>query len=172
MSASDPRFAARQQGVGLIEVLIAVLILGIGLLGIAALQAVTLRNAGGAAERSMATIQVYSLLDQLRTDKANAANYNTGNAFACGRYAVKDGAGNSQQVNASLDAWLAQLQGSLSPSACGRVACEQVGTSTDCSIAVAWDASRVSGGRIQRENEDAPAEGEENQQTLEIRTRL
>ena len=51
------RSGARQRGVGLIEVLIAVLVMAIGMLGIAALQSITLKNSGGAAERTQAVIE-------------------------------------------------------------------------------------------------------------------
>lgn len=157
------RNSSGQRGVALLEVLVAVLVLSIGMLGIAALQAMTLRNAGGAAERSMATIQVYSLLDVLRADKGHAFDYNTDGGFVCSVGGT---------TPARLNGWVNQLHGSLSASACGQVACEAVGTSTDCTISVRWDAARLTGGRIQREGEEAPAEGEESLQTLEIRTRL
>jgi len=58
----------RQQGVGLIEVLIAVLVLSIGFLGLAALQAKALQNNNSAMTRSMATIASYSILDAMRAD--------------------------------------------------------------------------------------------------------
>ena len=46
-----------QAGAGLIEVLVAVLVMGVGLLGIAAMQATALRNHQSALERTQATIQ-------------------------------------------------------------------------------------------------------------------
>ena len=48
------------RGVGLIEVLIAVLVMGIGMLGIAALQATSLRNSQSSLERGNAVIQTYT----------------------------------------------------------------------------------------------------------------
>ncbi|MBL2545245.1 prepilin-type N-terminal cleavage/methylation domain-containing protein, partial [Klebsiella pneumoniae] len=53
-------FASRQRGASLLEVLIAVLVLAIGMLGMAALQAVTIKNSNSASARSLGVIQVYS----------------------------------------------------------------------------------------------------------------
>ena len=58
-----------QKGASLLEVLIAVLILAIGLLGIAALQAVTLRNMQGSSDRSVAVIQTYAMFDMMRANR-------------------------------------------------------------------------------------------------------
>src|SRR5690606_8210568 len=74
-----------QAGVGLLEVMISVLILGIGLLGIAAMQATALRNGQSSLERTQAVIQTYAVLDLLRANRTNAiaGYYNTGGAMRC-----------------------------------------------------------------------------------------
>ncbi|MBN7770496.1 type IV pilus modification protein PilV [Marinobacter daepoensis] len=59
----------RQTGVGLIEVLIAVLVLSIGFLGMAALQSKALSNNNSAMVRSIGTIASYSILDAMRIDR-------------------------------------------------------------------------------------------------------
>lgn len=61
-----------EAGVGLIEILIAVLVLSIGILGIAALQTRALANNSSSTARTMATIASYSILDAMRADRANA----------------------------------------------------------------------------------------------------
>jgi len=58
----------RQTGVGLIEILVAVLVLSIGFLGMAALQTKALSNNNSAMARSMGTIASYSILDAMRLD--------------------------------------------------------------------------------------------------------
>lgn len=60
---------SRQSGVGLIEVLIAVLVLSIGFLGMAALQTKALSNNNSAMVRSIGTIASYSILDAMRVDQ-------------------------------------------------------------------------------------------------------
>ena len=61
-----------QTGFGLIEVLVSLLIVSIGLLGIASLQIMALKNVGSSMERSQAVIQTYSYLDVLRANRAKA----------------------------------------------------------------------------------------------------
>lgn len=63
-------YCSRQSGVGLIEVLIAVLVLSIGFLGMAALQSKALSNNNSAMVRSIGTIASYSILDAMRVDSA------------------------------------------------------------------------------------------------------
>lgn len=161
-----------QTGVGLIEVLIAVLVLAIGLLGIAALQAVTLKNSGGSAERTQAVIQTYSMLDLLRANKDTATTFNTGGAFQCGTYTPPEQNGVPGVANGGLNGWLAALKSNVSPSACGKVVCAPNGSAMECTITTRWDASRSTGGRIARSGESAPATGEADLQKLETRARL
>lgn len=125
---------AKQRGVGLIEVLIAVLILAIGLLGIAALQAVTLKNTGSAASRTQATIQIYSMLDIIRADRANVSAYNTN------IYAEGDGTGQP----GTMMGWLDGLKTSVAPDAMGRVIC--IADSMTCEVGVQWSEERATGG--------------------------
>lgn len=67
----------RQRGLGLIEVLVAVLILGVGLLGLASLQVVSTKMNGGAQQRSQGVLLAYDMLDRIRANMNNAASYAT-----------------------------------------------------------------------------------------------
>src|SRR3546814_10441179 len=60
------------RGTTLIEVLIAVLVLGIGMLGIASLQATSLRNSQSSLERSQAVIATYAIIDAMRANRNDA----------------------------------------------------------------------------------------------------
>lgn len=135
-----PRFHYRsgnkQQGVGLIEVLIAVLILAIGLLGIAALQAITLKNAGGSAERTQAVVQAYNALDMLRANKAGAE---------AGTFNAAWGAGSGTDFN-TVAGWQAGLQATVGPTAEGRIECGRAAGGIRCTVGVRWDESRTTGG--------------------------
>jgi len=62
----------RQRGVGLIEVLIALLVLSIGLLGLAALQTQALKFNQGAFLRTHATTLAYDALDRMRANRETA----------------------------------------------------------------------------------------------------
>lgn len=68
--------ARRQQGgFSLIEVLIAILVLGFGLLGFALLQTMNVRYVQSANYRTQATNLSYELLDQIRMNRVAAALY-------------------------------------------------------------------------------------------------
>jgi type IV pilus assembly protein PilV len=72
----------QQQGFTLIEILIAVLVLSLGLLGLAGLQASSLRYNSAAAARGQATFMAYDIIDRMRANKAAAiaGAYDTGYA--------------------------------------------------------------------------------------------
>lgn len=72
----------QQSGFTLIEVLVSALILAIGLVGVAALQALSLKNNQSAFMRSQATALAYDLADRMRSNiaSANAGSYNPGAA--------------------------------------------------------------------------------------------
>ncbi len=67
MISRSPRQA--QRGTTLIEVLIAVLVLSLGLLGLAGLQGISLRSSGNAFMRTQATNASYEILDQIRANR-------------------------------------------------------------------------------------------------------
>lgn len=70
---SSPRALRTQQfGFTLIEVLIAVLVLSIGLIGVAALQGMSLKNTQSAFMRSQATALAYDVTDRMRANVLSA----------------------------------------------------------------------------------------------------
>lgn len=138
--------ALRQGGVSLIEVLVAVVVLGVGLLGTAALQATALRGGQSSFESSMAVVQTNSILEAIRANPANALNYNTPQACA-----VPAAGGTLAQRD--LRQWLMDLKASVGGAAtaaaiaadtttCGAIS----GCPGDCVITVQWDDRRAGGG--------------------------
>ena len=63
------------KGFTLLEVLIALVILSVGLLGLAGLQTTGLRNNHSAYLRSQATLLAYDIADRIRANKANLNAY-------------------------------------------------------------------------------------------------
>lgn len=107
----------RQRGVGLIEVLIALLVTSIGLLGFASLQAANLNVGDTAWSRSSATVLAGDLIDRARINRQQ---------FLSGGYDLAYGASpgipsNCRSANCTpaqlrvydLDQWLQQLAQSL-----------------------------------------------------------
>ena len=74
----------KNAGFTLIEVLIAMLVLAVGLLGLAGLQATSLRNNQSAYNRSQATQLAYDLADRMR------ANFTEANKLANSTYITTD----------------------------------------------------------------------------------
>lgn len=65
----------RMAGFSLIEVMVAVLVLGIGLLGFALLQTMSVRFTQSANHRTQATNLAYDMLDQIRVNRLAAGQY-------------------------------------------------------------------------------------------------
>lgn len=62
----------KQRGFTLIEVLVAVVVLSIGLLGLAFLQIVSIKNNHSAQYRTEVTIEAYSIADRMRSNREDA----------------------------------------------------------------------------------------------------
>lgn len=130
---------ARQRGVSLLEVLIAVLILSFGLLGLAGLQMTALRNNQSAHERSVAVMESYSITDAMRVDRINALNGNF-------NLAIDANPAGTSFAALELIKWRNRLQNNLGADATGSVACN----GARCTITVRWNDSRGVAGAAQQ----------------------
>lgn len=72
---NPPGPARRQRGFSLIEVLISILVLGLGLLGLAMLQITNLRLTQSANSRTLAANLAYEIMDDIRANRIYAVNY-------------------------------------------------------------------------------------------------
>mgnify|MGYP000901146229 CR=1 FL=1 len=72
------RHASRHRGFTMIEAMIALLVLAVGLLGIATLQATAKRSVHQAGQRSLAISLADSMVERIRINPAAAAAYHTG----------------------------------------------------------------------------------------------
>lgn len=66
-----------ERGFSMIELLVALLVMSIGLLGVAALMATSMRNAQSANFRTQATNLAYEITDGVRANRINAMRYNS-----------------------------------------------------------------------------------------------
>jgi type IV pilus assembly protein PilV len=126
-----PAMPACQRGMSLIEVLISVLILGIGMLGIAAMQAAALRNGSNSLQQSQAVIMANAMMDAMRANSAvaNAAGYDI--ATTC---KAPKNAGST--VTSDQNWWITQMQASIGASACGAIDCTS--KTPVCIVTVSW----------------------------------
>lgn len=130
--------AGAQRGVGLVEVLVAVLILSMGLLGITLVQTRALSNSNSAMGRSMAVVASYSILEAMRIERENAITtlpYNT----TVVTNACPTSTGTLAETQ--LGTWCAELRNRFgnNASTAGTVNCTTAGI---CTITVRFDESR------------------------------
>lgn len=144
---------ARASGFTLLEVLIAVLVLAIGLLGMAGLQVAGLRNNQSAYYRSQATQLAYDMADRVRANSVGLNNGNYNNGAATNDDCVINACDAAQMAGYDLARWTAELATQL-PSGAGVVciddtpndgtaaapACDNTGTAY--AIKVWWDDDR------------------------------
>ncbi|MEX1032056.1 MAG: type IV pilus modification protein PilV [Cellvibrionaceae bacterium] len=64
------------QGFSMIEVLITIFIMAVGLLGLAALQMVSVKNVNNTQYRTLATIYAYDMAERIRSNREGRAGYN------------------------------------------------------------------------------------------------
>ncbi|PPD30682.1 MAG: type IV pilus modification protein PilV [Methylomonas sp.] len=124
----------RQLGFSMIEVLVAVLVLAIGLLGVAAIQTVALKNNNSALQRSQATMLAYFMMDAMRANRSVAIIGSYDLAKTCVAPSVGSLITNDQ------NAWINALKSNLGnvSTTCGQITCA-VNT---CNVRVFWDDSR------------------------------
>jgi len=124
----------KQQGAGLIEVLVTVLILGTSLLALAALQSKSLQYNHSAYLRSQANILAYDILDRVRINRANMSGYSLAMAA--------DKPTGSTVAQTDMSDWLTNIETML-PGADGSVQC--VAASGLCTVTVQWAEQNSSG---------------------------
>lgn len=140
MPLSSPRHI---RGMSLIEVMVAVLVLAVGLLGIAAMQSLALRGGQSSLESTQAVIQTASIIEAMRANPDGSYN---------GTYAaVPTG---TTLAARDLNEWMAGMRGQanwrgvrVTPAIIGASAQASIaGCPDNCVITVQWDDSRAGGG--------------------------
>lgn len=152
----------RQHGATLIEVLVAMFILAIGLLGLAGLQAVSVQSNQGAYYRSQATILAEDIADRMRANRSAAL---TGDyAQASPPATTSTLSDTSTPAQRDLAEWNNRLATSL-PQGTGTV----VSSSNIVTISISWNDARA---RIKSPNETTEQATARAMETFEYRTRL
>jgi type IV pilus assembly protein PilV len=126
-----------QRGIGIIEILVAVLVLSIGLLGLAGLQVRTLRNSESSMQRGIAVVETHAVADAMRADRINALDGDFDLALAA---PAPTGSTFAQVV---LAGWRENIENSLGEGATGSVDCN----GALCRITIQWNDTRASGGQ-------------------------
>lgn len=129
--------AGHSGGFTLLEVLIALLVLSVGLLGIAGLQLTSLRSNHSAYLRSQATILAYDILDRMRANRAQAQadDYNTTIAAVSDLPSISD---SSTQAARDLNSWGTAVLALPAAKAIVKVDANNI-----VSVSISWDDSRA-----------------------------
>ena len=129
----------KQSGFTLLEILVAMLVLAIGLLGLAGLMTSSMRNNLSASHRTQATWMAYDIVDRMRANRASAVTggYATGIGAPGACQTAWPTAGTVPQQDIAI--WKNQLACVL-PAGDGSIA---VNTATRvATVTVRWDDSR------------------------------
>jgi type IV pilus assembly protein PilV len=121
----------RQRGVSLVEVLVASVVLSIGLLGLAGLQASGLRVGQSSIQRGQAAQLAYDIVERMRVNAAGASSY---------ELALNSAAPEGTSVAArDLQDWRARLR--VLPAGTGSIDVN----GRQVTVVVQWDDSRGAG---------------------------
>lgn len=127
----------KESGFTLLEILIAMLVLSIGLMGLAGLMASSMKNNLSASHRTQATWMAYDIIDRMRANRAKAiaGSYATalGAPLAC-TVAAPTGTVQAQDIAA----WKSQLACVL-PTGDGSITVTNTARAT---VVIQWDDSR------------------------------
>jgi len=121
-----------QTGGSLFEVLVSVLMLGLGILGVTAVQTAALRNARESFEFSQAARLAESMLEIMRSQRLDAL-YSHG--FVC-----------DAQAGGAIGRWMRDVQQALGETACGEIACET--GAAWCKVSIRWGTATNTGESI------------------------
>lgn len=127
----------RELGFSMLEILVAVMIIALALVGLAGLQVRSVQNNLLAAERSLVVMQINSLIERMRANpQVDKTQYNFDSAGAA------PGCTNTAAANylsrCDLVAWLEGLQANGLGDAESKVECRENDSRYDCSFTLRW----------------------------------
>src|SRR5574340_1628226 len=145
-----PCLRQRTAGFSLLEVLISLVIMSVGLLGIAGLMTGTLKSDYSAAMRTQATAMAYNIIDRMRTNVSGATNGSYATTMPAAPSAATSvpatctgsGAGCTSTTLATYDVnqWEYELAHALPQ---GRGSIATAATATAVTVTVLWNDSRA-----------------------------
>ena len=148
MHLESRSYRSRARGFTLLEVLVAMVVLSIGLLGLSGMQTTSLRNNHSAFLRSQATVVTNDILDRMRAnrDSAVAGDYDITYATATPATACAGGSGCSATdvANRNLNEWRAYVQ--RLPEGEGEISVTAAGVTE---VKVRWADTRDAANKLQ-----------------------
>jgi type IV pilus assembly protein PilV len=135
----SPLLLSRQQtGFTLLEVMVALVIISIGLLGIIGMQMTSLKNSNSSAYRSIAVWQLQDMAEKIRSNRTRAA----AREYEVGIGETETPATATPVITAEVAAWKANLANTL-PSGKGSIV--TIATNGSITLTVEWDDTQSGG---------------------------
>ena len=128
----------RARGFSIVESLVALVVLAVGMLGVASLYVVTLRSSGSAISRMQAVNLASDLADRIRANRMAREAYE-GAAADEGCVDAAAFCSPAEMAAHDLFLWNAQLAATLGQTAEGTVEVEGAGTLRSYTITVTWN---------------------------------
>jgi len=133
----------KSKGFTIVEVLVAMIILSIGVLGLGVMQLTSLQNTQTGQMTSQASILAYDIIDSMRTNAPSVTAGNYGIALATATpeavncYGAEADCTGAQMATSDVNHWRAALGNSL-PSGNGGIATTDLGGSTLATVTITW----------------------------------
>lgn len=136
---------ARARGVGMVEILVTLLVMTVGLLGIAGLQLVSLRDTYASSVRTQATAAAEFILDRMRANRpaVTAAGGDYAVAATFTTYTTVD-----TQAKADINRWKTLLSNTINGSPTGSISVAGTGASANAplrvTVVISWNERETS----------------------------
>ena len=144
------KFACRSQaGTTLTEVLVTIVVISFGLLGVAALQAVSLKNNKSALFRNHASMMAHDMIDRMRVNRKQTkdGSYDTGGApIAWTGSAISPEFTSTGMAKTDVTDWIKGVSKRLPA---GKAKIKAAASANVIQITIQWDDSRGTGGSTQ-----------------------
>lgn len=148
------RIAALVRGFSLVEVMVALIVMSVGLLGIARMQAVALSNTSVASTRSIAAIEASSLAASMHANRGYWAKSTVGGSFTLTGTTVTPALAANPDCKAAscaptalaaydLQQWATAAQKILPPDYVGTITCRPAATPPNCTLQITWSEKTV-----------------------------
>lgn len=131
------------RGFTMLEVLIAIVVLSFGLLGVASLQMLGLKNNQSSLFTSQASALAYDMIDRMRVNRKEVASYDTDDNFwDYGSDCATEKLSGTEMYKKDINDWLQTLCKRL-PSGKGKITTEK--DISQIEVSIQWDDSRGTG---------------------------
>lgn len=156
------------KGFSLLEAMIALVILSVGLLGVAGIIAISIKNNQGSVSKTQASWLAYDVIDRIRANRTLALPATGESPYT---YTLSSSTLTGTAIaDMDLEAWRAAVYRSLGSAAAGNVAVDTV--TGGVTVTLSWDESRAVGAWVNKIEGRGDTPGITSTQTITTETRI